>query len=313
MLANGGSVHSGDQNPVAALQQQVLSLQTKLASIYGDLQHAQIMRGYAERSLALSESLREQAEERGRKQERERIAKQQRAAAEAESLRQMAEEEREDAEQAAEHEKERDGVIARYGSAAAVLVPCEREKLLKASVRQWSKFYTTGAPEWTTSICRCVDLATILGRKKLTHIVDAISQAYPLPETVEEATSELAYWKRRVRETALARLGLDQGYGWMYFHGGDLTIRIRQHVLRGLIDTMPARTVQDVLARMQGREDMTPDLQKTVIADLKALSAATETVVSHEEFRAARQKGEAPVSKAKPQKQANVAQSDFGF
>ena len=63
---------------------------------------------------------------------------------------------------------------------SALLVPCDREKLLKAAVRQWSKFYTHDAPEWTSSICRCTSLESILGRKKpLTHVMDAISQAYP--------------------------------------------------------------------------------------------------------------------------------------
>jgi hypothetical protein len=129
-----------------------------------------------------------------------------------------------------------------------------------------------------------------------------------LPETIADAVAEKAYWDRRVRETALVR---DEH--WV-FAAGDLTIQIRQHVLQGLIDTMPARTVHDVLARMQGR-DMTLELQKAVIADLKALSDAHDTVVSHEEFRAARQKREAPVSKAKPQKQrqATPGQHTFGF
>jgi hypothetical protein len=75
---------------------------------------------------------------------------------------------------------------------------------------------------------------------------------------------------------------------------------------------MPARTVQDVLARVQGR-DMTPELQKAVIADLKALSSVPETVVTHEEFRAAQQKKEKPLPGKQTTRKVNVAQTDFGF
>jgi hypothetical protein len=240
---------------------------------------------------ALDELAKRQQEAR---QTREREVKQQAKAAEAKR--------KQEHDRIRVDELDREAVIKRYGSEAAVVAPCDREKLLKASVSEWSKSYTKDHPEWATSICRCVSLRDILGRKKpLTHVVEAISQAFPLPETLEGAIGEQAYWERRVRETALVRPG-------PFFADGDLTIQIRQHVLRSLVDAMPARSVRDVLARVQGR-DMTPELQKAVIADLKALSAATETVVSHEEFRAARQKRQAPVKQQpKPDKQ-----TDFGF
>jgi hypothetical protein len=308
MLAKGGSPPvGGDPKTITDLQLKVLSLQTKLASIYGDLQHAQTMREYAERSHALSESLREQAEERGRKKERERIKQQQWAKEVAARDRRLAEMKRANAAQEALAAKERRALIKRYCSVAAVLAPCEREKLLKASVSEWSKSYTKDHPEWTTSVCRCVNLGDILGRKKpLTHVMEAISQAFPLPETLDGAIGEQAYWDRRVRETALVRPG------WV-FAAGDLTIQIRQHVLRSLIDTMPARSVRDVIARLQSGDIMSEKLQATLLADLKALSAgATETIVSHEEFRAVRLKREAPMSRVKPKRQP-PGQQTFGF
>jgi hypothetical protein len=233
------------------------------------------------------------------RQTREREAKQQAKAAAAERKKEH--------DQIRVDELDRTAVIKRYGSVAAVLAPCEREKLLKASVSKWSKCYTKDHPEWTTSICRCVSLRDILGRKKqLTHVMEAIAESFPLPETLEGAIGERAYWERRVRETALVRPG-------PRFADGDLTIQIRQHVLQSLVAHPPARSVRDVLARLQSG-DMTPELQKTVIADLKCLSAATETVVSWETVRAARQQLEAPVKQqAKRQRPANGAQQTFGF
>ena len=82
--------------------------------------------------------------------------------------------------------------------------------------------------------------------------------------------------------------------------------------------------VRDVYLRVQARgrdyvsrnpDDcgMSEKLQKAVVADLKALASAPETVVSHEEFRAARQKREAPAAKAKPKRHADPAQTSFGF
>jgi hypothetical protein len=140
-----------------------------------DRRDAEIWREEFQKECHLRQTGERAAEERGRKKERERIAQQRWAEEDAEEDRYLAERQRAFAAEEAADAKEREAVIKRYGSNAAVLVPCEREKLLKAAVRQWSKFYTTGEPEWTTSIARCVDLATILGRKKLTHVIDAIS------------------------------------------------------------------------------------------------------------------------------------------
>jgi hypothetical protein len=234
--------------------------------------------------LAANELLAKRQQET--RQTREREAKEQQAKAEAER--------KQEHDRIRVDELDRTAVIKRYGSEAAVLAPCDREKLLKAAVRQWSKFCTRN--EWTSSICSCRYLHSILIRKKpSTHVIDAISQAFPLPETLDGAIAEQAYWERRVRETALVRPG------W-FFDNGDLTIQIRQHVLRSLIDTMPARSVRDVLARLQGGDMSSEKLQEAVIADLKALSSATETVVTHEEFRAAQQKKEKPPVKQRTAK-----------
>jgi hypothetical protein len=43
-------------------------------------------------------------------------------------------------------------VIKRYGSEEAALAPCEREQLLRAAVKKWSKFCAKPYQRWTQSI-----------------------------------------------------------------------------------------------------------------------------------------------------------------
>jgi DNA replication protein DnaC len=47
---------------------------------------------------------------------------------------------------------ERGIIIARYGSAGTVLAPCEREKLLRTAVGQWSTFHSPPDGRWTYAV-----------------------------------------------------------------------------------------------------------------------------------------------------------------
>lgn len=107
-------------------------------------------------------------------------------------------------------------------------------------------------------------------------------------------------------------VGLDRGDAT-----GDLTVEIRNHILYDLIVTdLRARNTREVLMRLRFHGDVLQSVisdrgTDALITDLEALCAAEETVVSHEEFRAARQKREAPI---KPVKQRQPdKQADFGF
>jgi hypothetical protein len=215
----------------------------------------------------------------------------------------------------------RAAVIKRYGSIEAAIAPCDREKLLREAVRKWSKFRDD--PRWTASISDHADAFSITldkPSKTAKRIIDAIATAYPLPDTIEGAIAEEAYWHRRDHEF---RLVLEEDYSDDVL---DMPAAIRQKILSDLIDTLPARNVRDVLLRVQAGhrdminradpdtvEEMSEDTQRAVIRDLKALCAEADrtVVVSHEEFRAARQKRQKPVTKAK--QPAQERQSDFGF
>lgn len=91
--------------------------------------------------------------------------------------------------------KDRAEVIVRYGSVEAVLAPCEREKLLRKAVRKWSKFWPPPAERWTRSIDGCQSAYKFANDDKDVpkRVLDAISQAYPLPDNIEDAIAEYAY------------------------------------------------------------------------------------------------------------------------
>ena len=113
---------------------------------------------------------------------------------------------------------ERDAVIKRYGSEDAALAPCEREKLLRAAVKRWSKFCPKPHQRWTKSIDGYSDAYEVVhgrhgGKKPSKRIIDAISQAYPLPDTIEEAIAEEAYWHRKVARNRARVQGRQQRPG----------------------------------------------------------------------------------------------------
>jgi hypothetical protein len=179
MLGKGTSAGAAPMDD-AALWRDMWQTESRLRAESDRKYDREKERASAWQDIAFEEAAKRQQAER-QTRERDAKEKQAKAAAEqAERRRRNAEEARAEAAEEAADAKERDAVIKWYGSVAALLVPCDREKLLKAAVRQWSKFYTHDAPEWTSSICRCTSLESILGRKKpLTHVMDAISQAYP--------------------------------------------------------------------------------------------------------------------------------------
>jgi glycine/D-amino acid oxidase-like deaminating enzyme len=157
---NGAASSSGASADMVAMWRQLYEDECRLRCVHQ--RDANIWREEFQKECRLRQTTERSAEERGRTQERQRVAKQKAAAEQAELDRREAEEDQAELAAIEALIKERDAVIKRYGSEEAVLAPCDREKLLKAAVRQWSKFYTHNAPEWTSSICRCVDLRSIL-------------------------------------------------------------------------------------------------------------------------------------------------------
>ncbi|MBE7201176.1 MAG: helix-turn-helix domain-containing protein [Parafilimonas terrae] len=95
----------------------------------------------------------------------------------------------------------RTAILARYGSEAAALTPCDRERALREAT--WS-LVMPGDPEAGPSLMGWRDgpIATMPP-----EVRREVSAAIPLPATLTAATAEAAYW----RERAETRAALDAG------------------------------------------------------------------------------------------------------
>jgi hypothetical protein len=87
-------------------------------------------------------------------------------------------------------------LLERFGSEAAVLAPCERERLLLDAVKPWRIRLDPPHERWTES----VDGWSYGLGPAPPHIDAAIRAALPLPETFAAAWSELGYWRSRNQE-----------------------------------------------------------------------------------------------------------------
>jgi DNA-binding CsgD family transcriptional regulator len=165
---------------------------------------------------------------------------------------------------------ERDAVIKRYGSEEAVLAPCVREAKLREAVRQWSVFYDPPNQRWTKSI----DGWTGLYSQIPTNVREALSAAYPLPVTIDEAWTEYSYWEKRDRDIGLILENTSDTQLDMPAHG-------RWEIVRDLLEAgLRVRTINDVLIRQRhfvGREYNMPNVEEAVLADLEVLAEMAKT------------------------------------
>jgi len=138
--------------------------------------------------------------------------------------------------------EERSELIKRYGSEDAIMAPCEREVLLEKACTHLAVVeedgYMSKLDGWGP-VSRNEDLPE--------SVRQAVSQAYPLPATVVEAWEEWGYWNKRWHE----RHTIDQ---YADFH--PLPVSARLVVLEELLFTLPAKTLKDVLARVDRFEEL---------------------------------------------------------
>jgi hypothetical protein len=165
-------------------------------------------------------------------------------------------------------------VIRRYGSEAAALAPCEREMLLREAVRQWSKMIDPPSERWTKSIDGWSGL-TALGELSA-RAREALSTAYALPATIEEAIAEDKYWQQRAGELGLIIHGRRDDSSNL-----DMCAQARQSIVLELLETgIRAQSIKDVLARqryMVESETLDGKINDAVLADLAHLhEMATE-------------------------------------
>jgi predicted DNA-binding protein (UPF0251 family) len=169
------------------------------------------------------------------------------------------------AERARKEKPQRDAVIEAYGSANAVIAPCEREIQLRDAVRQWSVPREPPHQRWTERIGEWDDSISDIPQ----HVREALSAAYALPTTIEDAAAEYAYWERRDREMGLV---LEDTSDTQL----DLAAYGRKEIVRGLLETgLRAKSLADVLARQRHLVDCEysmPEADRAVLADLEYLT-----------------------------------------
>ena len=133
-------------------------------------------------------------------------------------------------------------IIIEYGSEAAVLSrgPWERALsqvtdrfLVHRAVNGWRVGSLLG---WTRDSAEDPPPA----------VIKAVSAAYPLPATVQNAWAEFYHWTKLFRDRAVfsPRLGTPP-----------LAVEIRKRLLAGLLDVIEARSLNDVRARLDWMDD----------------------------------------------------------
>lgn len=130
-------------------------------------------------------------------------------------------------------------VLREYGSEAAVFEPTEWERALDAACDRYVvRGETTG---WR--------LGSLSGWDRFgdppAHIVEAVSNAYPMPANVQEAWSEFQAWEKLGRDREARGTGCGD-------HSAPVDARRR--LIEWMLDTMPAHSLNDVRARMSWLE-----------------------------------------------------------
>jgi hypothetical protein len=162
-------------------------------------------------------------------------------------------------------------VVCRYGSAEAVLAPSVNEARLEAAVKHLKKRvrkkYYNGT-FWTDSLAGWTGWS--MARVSPPAVVKAVSEAYPLPVTVDAAKLEKDFWDQRA-------LDLDHFHGPA---GGDDVLSLAAQERRRIVEDLfwrelRSRDIQEVLLRVEAAMDdnYQPDgALEAIKADLEALA-----------------------------------------
>jgi hypothetical protein len=138
--------------------------------------------------------------------------------------------------------KEQADLIERYGSEDAVMAPCGKEALLEKACAHLAEVdedgYMSNLDGWGP-VSKNEDLPD--------SVRQAVSKAYPLPTTVVGAWDEWQYWNRRWHERRTIEPDLE-------FH--PLPVSARLAVLEELLFSLPAKTLEDILTRLDRFEEL---------------------------------------------------------
>ncbi|GJD53815.1 hypothetical protein OPKNFCMD_6593 [Methylobacterium crusticola] len=138
------------------------------------------------------------------------------------------------AEREARRATRRAEALARYGSEEAVWETCEIQRALEEACR----------PIITRKPVIGGEMDTLQGWSGGPDLPPAaraaISEGYPLPDTVHGVWTEYRYWDERCDEQEAFCPDIDH----------PLAVQARRHVLEELLDTLPARSLRDTRARL---------------------------------------------------------------
>lgn len=156
---------------------------------------------------------------------------------------------RQAAERAERHRREeeyRASVVAKYGSVEAALAPSPPERALLAATahlerKAWKEFANG---RFRVDTLDGWDDPMVIDEPPA-RVVEAVSNAYPLPQTVVEAAAEVAHWEMREQEITAA------GH-YQHDYVLSLACELRRHLVRKLYESgLPAHSVDDVHARLK--------------------------------------------------------------
>ncbi|PKN09759.1 MAG: hypothetical protein CVU73_02120 [Deltaproteobacteria bacterium HGW-Deltaproteobacteria-8] len=138
--------------------------------------------------------------------------------------------------------KQRADLVERYGSEEAVFTECDKEAMLLKACQHLSEVdegygYVSKLDGWDI-LSSDADLPD--------SVRQAVSHAYALPTSVIDALAERRYWGQRGME----RQTFDRDYDFV------LPVRARLVVLEELIMSLPAQSIEDVLARLDNYEEL---------------------------------------------------------
>lgn len=189
----------------------------------------------------------------------------------------------EQAEREASDAIRRNELLERYGSQAAIFARTDREWLLFEAARpfadeieEWTDEDSGLSHPYVTGLAGKSDFYNIEDVPK--PLAEAVCTAYSMPVTLVEAFAEYQAWDTLERERALF-----SGGEWNHYHEVLARVAILRHALR----TWPARTWDDIDARMQWWErdlyyggTSNPELERQrkdrITADLAALRSQHE-------------------------------------
>jgi hypothetical protein len=173
-------------------------------------------------------------------------------------------------EKASARASRRQQLIERFGSEAAVLAPCERERLLLDAVRPWRSHIEPLHERWDESL----DGWDYGIAPAPPHIDAAIRTAFPLPENFPAAWSELLYW--RTRDQDMQDILQDSSGDSRL--GAVATARMR--IVETLIEReLIVRTPADLLERIKlhQEQDIGNDRLARLYADVEGIVAKSES------------------------------------